>query len=619
MCGIAGRVGSSAGSKNAVTAAINSLAHRGPDDQGYFTAPGVELGMARLAIIDVAHGQQPKQDSTGKIEIVFNGEIYNHREVQEIVRKNGGKLGGDSEAEALAELYKIRGDQFVNELRGMFAIAIWDSRDNSLLLARDRIGEKPLLYCETTAGNLVFASEMRAIFAFGVKSHVDESQIGNFLRLGYLNSPETIISGVKTLPPAHLLKFKDGKANIIRYWQLPEFKERQIDKAAAMKLVSDALENAVVSQMSSERPLGTYLSGGIDSTLVTAFAVRNSTTKINTFSIGFEDQAYDESNHARSVANFLGTDHHEIVVKPDPELVLRKIGQVLDQPFGDSSIIPTFLLNEFASKEVIVALGGDGGDESLGGYDRYRAAPALQKLNPLIAAAKPLTQAIDRFGYGKLNRRGKRLLEAAKPYRSTRDRYLDLVSLVHSSEVNALLHPRISSQNIEQNPLQRNWDLLNITDESERARVLDLQSYLPGDLLFKTDISSMANSLELRAPFLDHKYLEIAHLIPTKFKIHNGEGKHLLREIARTIVPAKLIDRPKMGFAIPRALWLRGPIKDMAHELLLGKTTVDRGWVDTGTVEKYWLLHQSGRDYDRILWPILMLELWARNWVDQAK
>jgi asparagine synthase (glutamine-hydrolysing) len=185
--------------------------------------------------------------------------------------------------------------------------------------------------------------------------------------------------------------------------------------------------------------------------------------------------------------------------------------------------------------------------------------------------------------------------------------------------VNALLHPRISSKNIGQNPLQRSWDLLNISDESERARVLDLQSYLPGDLLFKTDISSMANSLELRAPFLDHKYLEIAHLIPTKFKIHNGEGKHLLWEIARTIVPAKLIDRPKMGFAIPRALWLRGPIKDMAHELLLGKTTVDRGWVDTRTVEKYWLMHQSGRDYDRILWPVLMLELWARNWVDQAK
>jgi asparagine synthase (glutamine-hydrolysing) len=460
---------------------------------------------------------------------------------------------------------------------------------------------------------------MRAIFAFGVKSKVDESQIGNFLRLGYLNSPETIISGVKTLPPAHLLKFKDGKANIVRYWQLPVFKEKKINKTAATKLLSEALENAVVSQMSSERPLGTYLSGGIDSTLVTAFAVRNSNTKINSFSIGFEDQAYDESNHARNVANFLGTDHHEIVVKPDPELILRKIGQVLDQPFGDSSIIPTFLLNEFASKEVIVALGGDGGDESMGGYDRYRAASALQKLNPLIAAAKPLTQAIDRFGYGKLNRRGKRLLEAAKPYGSTRDRYLDLVSLVHFSEVNSLLHPHVSSQNIGHNPLQRSWDLLNITDESERARVLDLQSYLPGDLLFKTDISSMANSLELRAPFLDYKYLEIAHLIPTKFKIHNGEGKHLLREIARTIVPAKLIDRPKMGFAIPRAQWLRGPIKDMAHELLLGKTTVDRGWVDTRTVEKYWLMHQSGRDYDRILWPVLMLELWARNWVDQAK
>ena len=619
MCGIAGRVGSAAGSKNAVTAAINSLAHRGPDDKGYFTAPGVELGMARLAIIDVAHGQQPKQDSTGKIEIVFNGEIYNHREVQEIVRKSGGKLSGDSEAEALAELYKIKGEYFVNDLRGMFAIAIWDSRDNSLLLARDRIGEKPLLYCETTAGNLIFASEMRAIFAFGIKSDVAENQIGNFLRLGYLNSPKTIISGVKTLPPAHLLKFKDGKASLLRYWQLPEFKEKQINKAAATKLLSEALENAVVSQMSSERPLGTYLSGGIDSTLVTAFAARNSNAKVNTFSIGFEDQAFDESTHARNVANFLGTDHHEILVKPDPVLIIGKIGQVLDQPFGDSSVIPTFLLNEYASKKVIVALGGDGGDESMGGYDRYHAAPTLQKLNQLITVAKPLTKLIDQVGYARLNRRGKRLLEAAKPYGSTRDRYLDLVSLVHMDELNALLHPNIRNKTIGLNPLQSVWDLLNISDDSERARVLDLQTYLPGDLLFKTDISSMANSLELRAPFLDYRYLEVAHSIPTRFKIHNGEGKHLLRDLARTLVPRKLIDRPKMGFAIPRALWLRGPIKEMAHELLLGQRARERGWVDPKTIEKYWLMHQSGRDYDRILWPGLMLELWARNWVDQGK
>ena len=619
MCGIAGRVGNAAGSKNAVTAAINSLAHRGPDDQGYFTAPGVELGMARLAIIDVAHGQQPKQDSTGKIEIVFNGEIYNHREVQEIVRKSGGKLAGDSEAEALAELYKIKGEYFVNDLRGMFAIAIWDGRDDSLLLARDRIGEKPLLYCETTGGNLVFASEMRAIFAFGIKSNVDESQIGSFLRLGYLNSPETIISGVKSLPPAHLLKFKDGKVNLARYWQLPDFKEIQIDKAAATQLISGALENAVVSQMSSERPLGTCLSGGIDSTLVTAFAVRNSSAKVKTFSIGFEDQAFDESTHARNVANFLGADHREILVKPDPVLVIGKIGQVLDQPFGDSSIIPTFLLNEFASKKVIVALGGDGGDESMGGYDRYHAAPTLQKLNQLISVATPLTKLIDQFGYAKLNRRGKRLLEAAKPYGSTRDRYLDLVSLVHKDELNALLHTNIRNKNIAQNPLQSVWDLLNISDDSERARVLDLQTYLPGDLLFKTDISSMANSLELRAPFLDYRYLEVAHSIPTRFKIHNGEGKHLLRDLARTLVPSKLIDRPKMGFAIPRAHWLRGPIKEMAHELLLGQRARERGWVDPKTIEKYWLMHQSGRDYDRILWPALMLELWARNWVDQGK
>jgi len=436
MCGIAGKVGNNAGFQTSIESAINSISHRGPDEQGYFVAPGVELGIARLAIIDVKHGQQPKKVSSEDITIVFNGEIYNYQEIQKIVRDSGANLKGNGEAEALAELYKIKGTQFVDYLRGMFAIAIWDNRDKSLLLVRDRVGEKPLLYCETIQENFYFASEMRAFFAFGIKPDVNESQIRNYLTTGYLNTSETIVPMVKTLPPAHWLRLKNGKITITRYWDLPTYQETVITKVDATELLSVSLKDAVSSQLTSERPLGMYLSGGVDSKLVAAFAYQSYSKKINTFSIGFENEEYDESGYARRVANYLGTNHSELIIKPDPELILKKIGRILDQPFGDSSIIPTFLLNQFARKEVVVALGGDGGDESMGGYDRYRAAPALQKLNILLKVGKPAVSLVNRYGYSKLNRRGKRLLDAAQPYPSVRDRYLELVSLIKFDELN---------------------------------------------------------------------------------------------------------------------------------------------------------------------------------------
>jgi asparagine synthase (glutamine-hydrolysing) len=361
-----------------------------------------------------------------------------------------------------------------------------------------------------------------------------------------------------------------------------------------------------------------YLSGGVDSTLVAAFASQSYSKKINTFSIGFENEEYNESGYARRVANYLGTNHSELIIKPDPELILKKIGRILDQPFGDSSIIPTFLLNQFARKEVVVALGGDGGDESMGGYDRYRAAPALQKLNILLKVGKPAVSLVNRYGYSKLNRRGKRLLDAAQPYPSVRDRYLELVSLIKFDELNSILHPNLRKINSVNNPLGDMWDKIDASNVSEKARILDIKTYLPNDLLFKSDTASMASGLEVRSPFLDYKYLEVAHLIPTKYKIDNNEGKHLLRQIAKTLVPPELVNRPKMGFAIPRAEWLRGPIKDMSYELLLGDKARGRGWFDTTTITEYWNAHQRGRDYDRILWPVLMFELWARNWVDQT-
>jgi asparagine synthase (glutamine-hydrolysing) len=459
---------------------------------------------------------------------------------------------------------------------------------------------------------------MRAFFAFGIKPDVNESQIRNYLTTGYLNTPETIVPMVKTLPPAHWLRLKNGKITITRYWELPTYQETVITKVDATELLSVSLRDAVSSQLTSERPLGMYLSGGVDSTLVAAFASQSYSKKINTFSIGFENEEYDESGYARRVANYLGTNHSELIIKPDPELILKKIGRILDQPFGDSSIIPTFLLNQFARKEVVVALGGDGGDESMGGYDRYRAAPALQKLNILLKVGKPAVSLVNRYGYSKLNRRGKRLLDAAQPYPSVRDRYLELVSLIRFDELNSILHPNLRKINSVKNPLGDMWDRIDASNVSEKARILDIKTYLPNDLLFKSDTASMASGLEVRSPFLDYKYLEVAHLIPTKYKIDNNEGKHLLRQIVKNLVPPELVNRPKMGFAIPRAEWLRGPIKDMSYELLLGDKARGRGWFDTTTITEYWNAHQRGRDYDRILWPVLMFELWARNWVDQT-
>jgi asparagine synthase (glutamine-hydrolysing) len=616
MCGISGRAGNAAGSSKAVNLAINSITHRGPDDQGFYVAPGVELGVARLAIIDIVRGHQPKKDSTGQIHLVFNGEIYNLTEIQGKISSLGGKLTGSSEAEALVELYRLVGDSFVSSLRGMFAIAIWDNRDRSLFLARDRMGEKPILYSESNDGTFVFASEMRAIFAYGVSADVDVSQISNFLRFGYLNAPNTIVNKVKTLPPAHTLKLKEGRAIISPYWQLNSPGKSSVSRSAAIELINDALEDAVVSQLVSERPLGVYLSGGIDSTLITYFAVKNSRSKLNTFTIGFHNAAYDESKYASEVAKYLGTNHNQLVIKPDPELILNELSNVLDQPFADSSIIPTFLLNKFASSKVTVALGGDGGDEVMGGYDRYRAVKILQEFNSLLKIGQPSFRLIEKLFHRRFNRKQTRLFDALIPYKSALDRYTDLVSLVRKNELMSIIHPNLQIGGVDNGPLSAFWNLSRGLSTSERSRLTDLNTYLPGDLLFKSDIASMANSLELRSPFLDYKFVEISNSMPDEFRITRYEGKYLLREIARSIIPSKLIDRPKMGFGIPRAEWLRGPLKNMAHDLLLSKKSKNRGWVNQNGVEKYWNLHQMGRDTDRILWPVLMLELWAREWVD---
>jgi asparagine synthase (glutamine-hydrolysing) len=305
-----------------------------------------------------------------------------------------------------------------------------------------------------------------------------------------------------------------------------------------------------------------------------------------------------------------------LIIKPEPELLLNELSSVLDQPFADSSIIPTFLLNKFASNKVAVALGGDGGDEVMGGYDRYRAVKILQKYNSLLKIGQPPLKFIENILYRKLNRKQTRILDALAAYKSALDRYIDLVSLVRNDELASIIHPSIPFYEVGSSPLDKFWKLSQSLNVSEQSRFTDLNTYLPGDLLYKSDIASMANGVELRSPFLDYKFVEISNSIPDNFRITNHEGKHLLKEIARSVIPSKLIERPKMGFGIPRAEWLRGPLKSLAFDLLLSKKSINRGWINPKGIENYWNLHQIGRDSDRILWPVLMLELWARRWVD---
>ena len=609
MCGIAGVIASGSEKDQQLRKAIAVISHRGPDEEGYFSSPECSLAMCRLSIVDVSHGQQPNYNASRSVVSVFNGEIYNFRELKALLYSKGVAVDAFGDSALIPYLYEVFGENFPSLLQGMFAISIYDIKHKKLMLVRDRLGKKPLWY-SNTGQSLFFSSELKGLFALGVPKVAETKNFIEYLRFGYINAPRSAYKGIFQLPPASKLIFKDGVLDVTEYWNASDVNEISISYPEALEETERILREAVRERLVSERPIGAFLSGGIDSTLVSSLMRQESSSEVHTFSIGFTDPNFDESKYAANVARVIGTVHHERIVIPEPDLIVNQLGKMLDQPFADSSVIPTYLLSRFARERLVVALSGDGGDEAFAGYERYRAGNYLDAINPLLFL-NPLrflpTQGIN-------NPRLRKLIKHSKSS-SLLDRYRGFQSLLENRDVLNLLDPTLL--NLERlDDFDITWNSLVTTDRVRKMQQMDIKTYLPGDLMFKVDISSMANSLEVRSPFLDYRVVEFGLSLPKSYKLRQGQTKFILKDLARKYVPNSLVDRPKMGFGIPRSRWLREDLRSMVWDHLLDKTSESRGWFRQDEVRKLLNKHQSGYHLDAIIWPFFMLELWARNWID---
>jgi asparagine synthase (glutamine-hydrolysing) len=613
MCGITGGIGSSAPQRLLLDAQLKSIEHRGPDDSGTYVNNGIGIGMCRLAIVEVAAGKQPAADAREQIHIVWNGEIYNYRELRVELEGLGRHCRDSSESEVVINLYLEFGINFVNKLNGMFAIAIHDARDNSLHLIRDRMGKKPLWISHQNDGTLFFASEVRALMLARPDRTLRTEMIAEVMQYGYINSPNSAFNEIHQVPPASVTSWRDGKTTMATYWTADFDSKIDISYEDALEVTKELIEAAVSRRLISERPLGSFLSGGYDSTVVTAYMARLMKEKVQTYSIGFHGAAFNEAHHAKQVASYLGTNHHEEILSPDPTLVIERISHVLDQPFADSSIVPTYLLAKFARENLIVALGGDGGDEVFGGYDRYLATPVIHGMNPFLGLVRKGLTLTGKKSTGK-SRKINRVRSQLSPKSSLADRYSSILSLAQHQDLTTILNQNVYSNNAK-HTFEQQFQSGNLSSLDRMIRS-DIAAYLPGDLLVKVDIATMANSLELRSPMLDINVVEWGLSLPRKYKIKGFETKHILKDVARSLVPAELIDRPKMGFAIPRAEWLRTGMKEMIIDTLTDSTATQRGWFESTAVKNVIDIHMAGEDRDNLLWPMLMLELWARTWLD---
>jgi asparagine synthase (glutamine-hydrolysing) len=609
MCGISGILSDRPVVADLVEKSIDKISHRGPDESGFFYHQNCVLGMCRLSIIDVSSGQQPSYNQSRDVVSVFNGEIYNFRELRQNLISRGHQINMLGDSALIPFLYQEYGNAFPSKLQGMFAIALFDAKRKRLLIVRDRLGKKPLWYSQQ-GSTFYFSSEVKGLLSLGVNRKLDEKVIPEFLRYGYINAPKSAILDVKQLPPATLLIIEDGKSNLIQYWNPSDIPEASISFEDAKYEATRLLREAVKTRLVSERPVGAFLSGGIDSTIVTALMQEESESSVHTYSIGFSDTKFDESRFAKEVAKAIDTIHHERVVEANPRLIVETLSKVLDHPFADSSIIPTFLLSRFAREEVVVALSGDGGDEGFAGYERYRAGRFLDSINPLLAINPLKLFPVDRI----TNPRFRKLIRHSS-YQSLPERYSGFQSLFQINDLYSILNPELLGRS-KSDDFINIWNSIPTQDRVRKMQEVDIRTYLPGDLMYKVDIASMANSLEVRSPFLDYRVVEFGLSLPAKYKVGKGESKHILREIARGFVPPELINRPKKGFGVPLARWLREDFQSLVHEVLLDERSRSRGWYRFEKLEEVLKKHQQGFALESIIWPVLMLELWVKNWID---
>jgi asparagine synthase (glutamine-hydrolysing) len=603
------------------------LAHRGPDDRGTWRGEGVALGFRRLSIIDLAGGAQPMTNEDGSVRIIFNGEIYNFQSLRNRLEGNKHFFRTSSDTETVLHLYEDEGPECVRRLRGMFAFAIWDSRNRRLTLARDRLGVKPLVY-RNEPGRLAFASELKSLLQIpDMPRELDPTSLDHYLTLQYVPHPRTIFRGIFKLPPAHYAVWQDGKLALYRYWELDYNREVARSESEYRQQLRATLAEATKLRMIADVPLGAFLSGGIDSTITVGLMQSMADQPVKTFSIGFPVAEFDETRYARIAANHLKTDHHEFVVEPNCLEILPRLVWHYDEPFADSSAIPTYYVSQITRQHVTVALTGDAGDELFAGYPRYRAVRLAEYFDRLpwavrAAVASPLWQYLPASVRQKSKRRQfKRLVAHLRE--TPERRYARWVTIFDEPARAQLYTDDFIATLGDADPAHF---LLNVyararrRDIVSRTSFVDIETYLPCDLLNKVDIASMAHGLECRSPFLDHHVVELAVAMPVSLKMRYLQGKHILKETFRDLLPREIQKRPKMGFGVPLDSWFRGELAGQVQEILLDPQALNRGYFRPDAVRRLVDDHQARRwDHSVRLWALLFFELWHRMYLDESQ
>ena len=625
MCGIAGRFNYSAFAPvdgDVLAAMTGVIAHRGPDAAGYYRSAGIGLGHRRLSIIDLATGDQPLGNEDGTIQTVFNGEIYNFADVRAELIARGHRFRTGSDTEIIVHGYEEWGERCVDRFRGMFAFAVWDEPNRRLLLARDRLGVKPLYYSEIPGRGLVFGSEIKSLLEDAdVPRKWRADALDAYLTLLYIPAPDTIYQGIHKLPPGHVLVAENGRCRVTRYWDLSFTGDGDARREDEYLDELDAqLREAVRLRLVSDVPLGAFLSGGIDSSTVVAYMKEVSDAPPVTIAVGFEHKAFDEVEHAETVARHLGCEFHALVADPQVETLLPKLAWHFDEPFADSSAVPTYYVSKAARELVTVALSGDGGDELWAGYARHRVEHWEQRvrksLGPAARAAGVLARALP------LSVKGARALRhlAARPDDAYAIKHAygmfeaDAKQRLYSGDFSSAVQRADAFASFREAYRQ-----CASPDPLDKALYVDARTYMIDDVLTKVDRMSMAVSLEAREPLLDHRLLEFAARVPISLKLKNGRGKYLLRRLLERRVPRSITERGKRGFAAPIGDWLRGPLAGMTEALLLDGRLRDRGIFNQREVARLWEEHRSRRaEHPHRLWQLVMLELWFRQFIDAA-
>jgi len=607
--------------RNLLKAMTDTLVHRGPDDEGFFIAGPIGLGHRRLSIIDLADGHQPMTNEDRTVWVVFNGEIYNFTDLHGFLESKGHRFQTRSDTEVIVHLYEEMGESCFGELRGMFSIAIWDDRKKKLILARDRVGKKPLYYYHD-GSKLLFASEIKAILQIpGISRDIDLEALSDYFSFLYVPAPKSIFKSIRKVLPGHFLVASADGVRQTKYWDLSFAQTDELSEEKWCENLSEALQEAVRLRLMSEVPLGAFLSGGVDSSSVVAMMQNAIDAPVITSSIGFEEREFNELPYARSVASHFGTDHHEQIVRPDALEVIQKLAWHYDEPFADASAVPTYYVSKVAREHVTVALSGDGGDENFAGYRRYYfdrrenyirgwvPAGVRQRVFGALASVYPKADWAPRIFRGRATFQNLARCPVEAYFRS--------IAGCQPELKRELLHGDIQRQLNDYDSLDVLREYYNKADTDDllsKVQYVDIKTYLTDDILAKVDRASMAVSLEVRAPILDHKFMELAARIPSTLKLRGVKGKYIFKKMLEQRLPQAVLDRPKMGFAVPIAQWFRGDLKEMAHDLILGSKADDL--LQQNTVERIWAEHQRGfRDRSTELWTLLMFRLWQQKYL----